>query len=122
MVSPVIINYDIKGRLSNLVTTANIAGVVKKIQNVEYSFKIDNSISYTINTPEIDTEGAYHSTIEYQYKYDGLNRLIKADASYAKGVSAMGQTVMNSFERGYRYASNGNMTGKACKKSEVPRG
>ena len=108
-------SYDIKGRLNNLITTTNTNDVEKNLQNVEYTFKIDNSISSTVNKAEIDTSGAFHSAVTYNYKYDGLNRLIKADGEFTKSSApniSDPQDTINTFERGFHYADNGNMTGK----------
>lgn len=71
-------------RLSNLVTCTVSNNQTRKLQDVSYTFKIDNSISSTLNTPDIDTNGGYLSTVKYNYKHDGLNRFVKAAGLYTK--------------------------------------
>ena len=102
--------YDIKGRLMNLATTTSINGSSRKLQDVTYSFKIDNSIKSTENRPDVDTAGTYSSNTRFEYTYDGLNRLVHATGSYDKDLG--GQLIDKKYERSYSYAQNGNLTGK----------
>ncbi|MBN2040035.1 MAG: hypothetical protein JW864_08350, partial [Spirochaetes bacterium] len=107
--------YDIKERLANLVTFTQTNAQTRKLQDVSYTFKIDGSIASTVNTPDLDTGGGYHSMVRYDYAYDGLNRLIKAQGNYARSSMAYdpgSSPALDSekqFERGYVYAANGNM-------------
>jgi len=106
---------DISGtKLINLVTYTASNNQTRKLQDVSYTFKIDNSISSTLNTPDIDTNGGYLSTVRYNYKYDGLNRLVKAAGLYTKSSmpNSGTQDIVNRFESGFQYAPNGNMTGR----------
>ncbi|MFH0975077.1 MAG: hypothetical protein V1874_04755 [Spirochaetota bacterium] len=50
----------------------------------------------------------------YNYRYDGLNRLVKAAGIYTKGATpnSTAQETLKRFETGFSYAPNGNMTGK----------
>ncbi len=100
-------NYDIKGRLSSLVTSTGINGETKNIQDVTYSFKVDNSISSVINTPTVDTYGNHESEIAYSYRYDGLSRLIGAEGAYRRDSA-----FEREYERQYTYSPNGNLMGK----------
>ncbi|MBN2039710.1 MAG: hypothetical protein JW864_06690, partial [Spirochaetes bacterium] len=59
--------YDIKGRLANLVTFTQTNDQTRKLQDVSYTFKIDGSIASTVNTPDLDTDGGYHSMVRYDY-------------------------------------------------------
>ncbi|MDY6970477.1 MAG: RHS repeat-associated core domain-containing protein, partial [Spirochaetota bacterium] len=107
--------YDIKGRLANLTTTTSVNGLSHKLQDVEYSFDVENNIKSVENRPEINTESAIHASVRYDYNYDGLNRL-----SYAKGVykrtsiSEMLEEndIEKKFERGYNYSLSGNLLTK----------
>ncbi len=113
-------SYDIKGRLSGLVTTTEIDGKVGKIQDVKYDFKVDNSIKSVENTPTLGTDGTYNSRVRYDYLYDGLNRLVHASGDYAWSSASLendGDPVTpgsssRKFERGYSYAANGNLSEK----------
>ncbi|MFC1669388.1 SpvB/TcaC N-terminal domain-containing protein [Spirochaetota bacterium] len=98
-------SYDFKGRLTKLVTTTPSSGG-GTLQDVSYEFKVDNSISSVVNNPQINTNGPFESTVSYNYTYDGLNRLIKANGEYD------GYDSNNTFERGYGYAKNGNLISK----------
>ncbi len=100
-------NYDVKGRLSGLVTSTDINGETKNIQDVTYSFKVDNSISSVINTPTVDTYCNHDSEIAYSYRYDGLSRLVGATGAYTRDSS-----FEREYERQYTYSPNGNLTGK----------
>jgi len=102
-------DYDIKGRLKGLTTETNSSEAESKIQDIRYDFKVDNSIKSVINNPEIDTSGKNSSTTEYSYKYDGLNRLIHAKGS---SIPLDQEKETKRFERGYKYAQNGNLTNK----------
>jgi RHS repeat-associated protein len=113
--------YDIKGRLERLTTISMSDGIPKKIQDVIYEFKVDNSIKSVMNTPEMDSDGDVSSSVRYEYTYDGLNRLVKALGDYQKsgftqpdkpGQDPEPIAVHKQFERGYEYALNGNMKGK----------
>ena len=107
--------YDRKQRLANLKTTAKHNGKTWTVQDVKYSFKTDDSIAEMVNTPDVASDGAVQSSIKYSYQYDGLNRLVRADGSYEKAKVANGQPGVSNvrkFSRGYRYAANGNLTGK----------
>ncbi len=117
--------YDRKMRLSHLKTTADHNGKTWTVQDVKYAFKVDDSIMEMVNTPDVAADGAAQSFIKYSYQYDGLNRLVKADGSYEKTKTPSGETlppgplshgergsISKKFSRGYRYADNGNMTGK----------
>ncbi|MBN2400996.1 MAG: peptidoglycan DD-metalloendopeptidase family protein [Spirochaetes bacterium] len=101
-------------RLSSLVTYTETNAQVKKLQDVSYTFKIDNSIAGVTNTPDIDTGGAYVSAVSYNYKYDGLNRLVKAEGMYSRATAPNSGTLetVKQFETGWTYAPNGNMTGR----------
>ncbi|MBN2039233.1 MAG: hypothetical protein JW864_04270 [Spirochaetes bacterium] len=106
--------YDIKGRLSNLVTFTETNSTEKKLQDVSYTFNIDNSIASIVNSPDLDNIGAYPNTVRYDYTYDGLNRLKRAEGQYMKASALNGtsQDVVNTFEQGFEYADNGNMAAK----------
>ncbi len=82
--------YDVKGRVTNLLSTNNANGIPTALQNVNYTFNVANSIVGVENTPEMDPQGGYHSTIRYSYKYDGLNRLVHSTGFY--------QRTLNGFE------------------------
>ncbi len=101
-------------RFLRLVTYAQSNEQMRKLQDVSYTFKIDNSIAGVLNTPDIDTAGGYLSTIKYDYKYDGLNRLVKAAGLYTKAAlpNSTTQETLKRFETGFSYSPNGNMTGK----------
>ena len=65
------------------------------------------------NKPTMDTEGAFESEITYNYKYDGLNRLVHAQGT-ATPISHPSSLIPEprKFERAYGYANNGNLTRK----------
>jgi RHS repeat-associated protein len=109
-------NYDYKGRLFNLVTTTKFNGHEKKIQDVVYTFKIDNSISKVVNSPTLGVNGSDGSSTEYNYIYDGLNRLVHATGQHESygnmKIEDMQDEATRAFERGYKYASNGNIVNK----------
>jgi len=56
-------SYDIRGRLDNLVTTAGENLNYAQVQNVNYKFRVDNSVSQVINNTTVDTDGANLSLI-----------------------------------------------------------
>ena len=51
------VSTPFKGRLERLITTSEVDGTQKRIQDVTYEFKVDNSIKSVLNTPEHDTDG-----------------------------------------------------------------
>ncbi len=118
-------DYDIKGRMEALLTSAYHNGQTWKVQDVRYEFRVDNSIAAVENTPDVGADGPVMSTIRYEYAYDGLNRLVHARGSYEKTATGGGSpsppdplspgergSVTKKFDLGYAYAPNGNMTGK----------
>jgi RHS repeat-associated protein len=106
-------DYDARGRLAHLLTTANHNGRAWKVQDTAYTFKVDNSISELVNTPDTAADGACDSTIRYTYQYDGLNRLVHAKGSFEKNrTGGADEPAVRKFERGYAYADNGNLTSK----------
>jgi hypothetical protein len=108
-------------RLSSLVTHTESNAQTRKLQDVSYKFKTDNSIASVTNTPDIDTDGGYLSHVKYDYKYDGLNRLVKANGQYARSATPNGTTLntLKSFEHGFEYAANGNMLSKSMMSNEA---
>ncbi len=114
-------DYDIKGRLYNLVSTTGANGIIRRLQDVRYTFRIDNSIKSIENRPDIDTNGSNSSIIRYDYEYDGLNRLVHAEGHYEKtALSGNGVLLENkNFRRGYSYSQNGNLTAKRIYDTET---
>jgi YD repeat-containing protein len=104
--------YDVRGRLGSLLTTSNANGTLRRVQDVKYAFKVDNSIASVENTPDVDVQGAADSTVRYEYRYDGLNRLVSAFGNYQRTSQAPGGDVTRKFSLGYGYAANGNLTTK----------
>ncbi len=122
--------YDIKGRLENLLTTAQHNGQTWKVQDLKYEFKVDNSISAVENTPDVAFDGACQTLARYEYSYDGLNRLVHARGSYDKTrtVPSPGEgdplnpvdgPITKKFELGYDYSRNGNLTAKTIYDTET---
>ncbi len=122
--------YDVKGRMESLLTTANHNGKTWKVQDVKYEFKTDNSIAAVENNPDVAADGACQTQVRYEYRYDGLNRLVHARGSFFKtpGLKPAPQnladgatsppdplsrgdmgSVSKKFELGYGYAPNGNL-------------
>jgi RHS repeat-associated protein len=110
--------YDARGRLSHLLTTTEHNGRTWTVQDVAYAFRADDSIAGTENRPDVSAEGACESLISYRYGYDGLNRLVRAEGRYEKNLliqSGLNPTLSENtkhFDLAYRYAPNGNLTGK----------
>jgi RHS repeat-associated protein len=106
--------YDIKGRLTNLKTIRNNNGLTETLQDVDYSFKVNNSIEKVENNPVFLDSGTLvenHKTV-YEYLYDGLNRLTNAEGSYQNNNPSPSEKASSSFRRGFQYAPNGNLIQK----------
>jgi RHS repeat-associated protein len=97
--------YDERGRLTNLLTRSAGTGTV--IQNVTYGFKPDNSISAREDAIGADIETR---RVRYDYRYDGLNRLVGAEGNLQHGTD---ETTAKKFKLAYGYAQNGNMLSKS---------
>ncbi len=111
--------YDVKGRVTNLLSTNNANGIPTALQNVNYTFNVANSITGVENTPEMDPQGGYHSTIRYSYKYDGLNRLVHSTGFYQRTLNGFEvPEPSKKFELAYGYAQNGNMLHKEVRNPE----
>jgi len=107
--------YDIRGRLARLITSAGPESDEEILQDVTYNFRTDNSIAS--KQEETDSRN-----VSYAYSYDGLNRLVysRGEASIP-GQEASPPGPLSSeergskskmYERGYSYAANGNLTAK----------
>ena len=105
--------YDRRGRLTKVVTFAHHNGREWKVQDISYSFTPRDSIAAITNTPEVTAEGAGESSIRYEYRYDGLDRLIHARGTYDVTPSGGGGRTARAFERAYSYAANGNLITKS---------
>ena len=99
--------YDVKGRLSRILTTQNGVTSTKTIQNADYTFDVQNNITAVANNAD-----AYATT--YVYGYDGLSRLVNATGSYVEAFDGTGttQTVPSRFHRRYEYTPSGNLCTK----------
>ncbi len=99
--------YDVKGRLSKILTTQNGQTTTKTIQNADYTFDVQNNITGVANNAE-----AYATASSYQY--DGMNRLVDASGSYVEADDGTGTTQTNPsrYRRLYEYTPNGNLTAK----------
>ncbi|MES0490884.1 MAG: SpvB/TcaC N-terminal domain-containing protein [Leptospirales bacterium] len=110
--------YDVRGRATNMTTTATVNGKTVKHQDVQYSYNTNNSISNVINNPTAeDAGGAIVPAFEsrYEYTYDGLNRLVEAKGSYGKSGFVNGDPLdigNQKYNRTYAYAKNGNLIQK----------
>ncbi|HEX8993979.1 MAG TPA: RHS repeat-associated core domain-containing protein, partial [Candidatus Paceibacterota bacterium] len=94
--------YDVRGRLSHLVTRSG----GREIQNVKYDFRIDNNIAAKEDTTG---EGDASRKVRYEYSYDGLNRLVDSRGSYLEGTD---EASAKKYHHTYGYSLNGNMTQK----------
>jgi RHS repeat-associated protein len=99
--------YDEKSRLLQLTTTdaSNSA-----IQNSTYGYYPDNTIAW--KQDETGTGAAYRKT-RYDYEYDGLDRIVKANGAYSFGENANART----FTQDYAYTLTGNITTKRTQES-----
>jgi len=110
----------VKGRVTNLLSTNDANGIPTALQDVKYTFNIANSITGVENTPEMDPQGAYRSTIQYSYKYDGLNRLVHSTGFFQKTMGSGFEITepAKKFELAYGYTQNGNMLSKEVRNPE----
>jgi RHS repeat-associated protein len=99
--------YDIKGRLARIVSSGEVDGTTKTLQNAVYTFNEQNNITHVENN-------ASEYETSYSYGYDGLNRLTTASGRYVETLNATGtsDTVPKQFQQSYSYADNGNLTSK----------
>ncbi|MDY6966829.1 MAG: RHS repeat protein, partial [Halobacteriota archaeon] len=100
--------YDIKGRLSHLASSAFKNNETMYLQDVDYTFNINNSIRSVEDNPTYTVQGTTLRHSRYDYSYDGLNRLITADGTYEDDLATQGER----FRRAYSYAPSGNLTRK----------
>ena len=107
-------SYDNRQRLASLLSTVEANGVPTALQDITYTFNAADSITAMENRPMMDPEGAFESTIQYSYAYDGLNRLVRAEGSYKRSLhDGMGMSdPAVKFARAYGYAPSGNLTRK----------
>ena len=97
--------YDIKGRVKELVYYKENTRQVRS----SYVYDTKNNIRSVSTQPE--GEGFMNYSSNYSYGYDGLSRLVDAQAtafSYNDGAFESKE-----FKRGYSYALNGNLTEKS---------
>ena len=100
--------YDVKGRLEYIQTlTTDSSGTTTTIQDARYTFNAQDSIKRVENNAD-------EFQTDYQYIYDGINRLITASGSYVETDDGSGtaQTTPLEYKRGYIYAQNGNLNQK----------
>ena len=76
------------------------------IQNVNYNFNIDNTIASKEDILD-------DRVTRYNYKYDGLGRLVDAEGNYSiAGDDPTHGGETKSFHRGFDYSANGNILSK----------
>ena len=96
--------YDIKGRVKELVYYK------ENIRQVRSSYVYDTKNNIRSVSTQPEGEGFMNYASNYSYGYDGLSRLVDAQATaFAYNNGAFES---KKFKRGYSYALNGNLTEK----------
>ena len=96
--------YDIKGRVKELVYYK------ENIRQVRSSYVYDTKNNIRSVSTQPEGEGFMNYSSNYSYGYDGLSRLVDAQATaFAYNDGAFES---KEFKRGYSYALNGNLTEK----------
>ncbi|PKA18438.1 hypothetical protein CH377_17600 [Leptospira haakeii] len=93
--------YDARQRLVRLQSSGDVDGTTKVLQDAIYTFNSRNNIINIANT-------ASDYTTQYDYEYDGLNRLVNAQGTYFEPTDAYTKQFRQSFD----YAKNGNLIAK----------
>ncbi|PJZ66541.1 hypothetical protein CH371_00005, partial [Leptospira wolffii] len=93
--------YDARQRLVRLQSSGDVDGTSKILQDAVYTFNSRNNITNIANT-------ASDYTTQYDYEYDGLNRLVNAQGTYSEPTDAYTKQFRQSFD----YAKNGNLIAK----------
>ncbi len=120
--------YDVRGRLSRLVTTTVHNGATWTVQDATYSFGGDNRIRSVESAWDCGPDGAFPGVVRNEYAYDGLGRLVRAaggheafppatrvpDGDDAGGVGGppSGVGTVKSYESKYAYSPSGNLLEK----------
>jgi RHS repeat-associated protein len=101
--------YDIKGRVS-VMRTYSGSGATELVATA-YTYDRKNNIQTKVSQPTAAAVGSGYVgyNTELEYDYDGLNRLVHARGRTYEAAVASGQT-LHTFEHGYGYALNGNLT------------
>ncbi|WP_425324577.1 SpvB/TcaC N-terminal domain-containing protein [Leptospira wolffii] len=93
--------YDKKQRLVRINSTGEVDGNTKVLQDAVYAFNSQNNITNITNT-------ATDYSTNYNYSYDGLNRLVAADGQYQESAD----NYTKQFRQSFSYAKNGNLLQK----------
>ena len=101
-------DYDIKGRVSSMRTFSG--GGATELVTTIYTYDRKNNIQTKQSAPTAAavSSGYVGYKTELEYDYDGLNRLVRARGR-TFDADVAGQT-QHTFEHGYGYSLNGNLT------------
>ncbi len=112
-------SYDCRGRLVAIVSTTESNAVTRKLEDVSYTLRDDNSVAGITGFAELHPGGVGESKITHCFTYDGLNRLVTAGGELLINGSSpdAGRTVNGEEERKYSesftYSANGNMASRS---------
>ncbi|MCR1795601.1 hypothetical protein K0V43_18710, partial [Leptospira sp. id769339] len=93
--------YDSKQRLVRLHSSGEVGGVTKVLQDAIYSFNSKNNITAITNA-------ASEYNTQYNYEYDGLNRLVNASGTYTETADAY----TRQFRQSFSHEKNANLAAK----------
>ncbi|PJZ70254.1 hypothetical protein CH373_12445 [Leptospira perolatii] len=93
--------YDAKGRLIRVHSSGDVSGTNKILQDAVYTFNSNNAIT------KIENTSTDYNT-EYNYLYDGLNRILDSNGTYRETAD----NFTKQFKQSFSYSKNGNLTAK----------
>ena len=102
--------YDSRGRLAGILSTTESNAVTRKLEDVSYTLRNDNSVASIVNFSELRPGGVAGTETSHRYSYDGLNRLIAAEGVLKSSDSLEARKYSHS----YGYTANGNMTSRSA--------
>ena len=106
-------SYDARGRLTGILSTTESNGMTRKLEDVNYTLRNDNSVASIVNFSELRPGGAAGTQVSHRYSYDGLNRLVAGEGVLKSSDSLEARKYSHS----YGYTANGNMISRSASAS-----